>query len=83
MRILSKAMVYSLILHVIYFISMGLYGLIKTTMFQPDIMEKWNDTNTLQQEVTFGFVFSPVYYIASFLGVTLLLGILLWFIEKM
>jgi len=77
MKLVYKAILYSLILHVIYFASMGFYGLIKTSVYQPNMSQEWDQVTQLQSEVVFGVVLSPWYYVASFSGVSLICGILL------
>ncbi len=78
MKIVYKAIMYSLILHLAYFASMWFYGFIKTKIYQPSISQEWNDIAQLQDEVVFGVVLSPWYYVASFLGLSLLCGLIIY-----
>ncbi len=61
---------------------MWFYGFIKTKVYQPSISQEWYDVAQLQGEVAFGVVLSPWVYVASFLGVSLLCGLILWGFNK-
>lgn len=82
MKILPRALLYALVIHIVYLLSMMFYGLMKTIMYTPDIDHAWNGTNSFQGGVTFGFILSPVYYVLSYLVVTVLLGVVLWVYQR-
>ncbi|KGX84433.1 hypothetical protein [Pontibacillus marinus] len=82
MKIAYKAVIYSLIIHIAYFASMWFYGFVKTKLYQPSISHEWSEMKHFQEDVVYGVVLSPWYYVASFFGLSLLCGLLLFVFRK-
>ena len=83
MKILMQALLISAALHVIYFITTLAVGYAKTALYQPNVMEAWQNVETLQSEVAFGSTVSPFFHVSTFLGGALLCWILLFSCQKM
>lgn len=77
MKILFQAVLGSLIIHVIYFLSTILIGFIKTVNYKPDLVANWEHVAVLQNEVAFGMVFSPVMFLFTFVFIAGIVGVIL------
>lgn len=82
MRIVLQAIFGSIIIHVLYFTGTLLTGYIQTKLYEPDFTGAWGRVDTLQNEVGFGMVISPSFFLLTFLGGTVICGILLFFYKK-
>ncbi|AOH53431.1 hypothetical protein ABE28_003630 [Peribacillus muralis] len=69
----------SFIIHAIYFCSMMVIGLSKTSQYKPDVVNAWNHAGALQNEVTFGPAVSPPVYALTFLGTGLVFSTVIWY----
>lgn len=78
MKIILQAFISSIIIHIIYIVGMMLVGYIKTRNYKPDIASAWDKVETLQSEVVFGKVNSPFLYLFTFIGVTVMCGIIIF-----
>ncbi len=78
MKILIQACIASLVIHLIYIVSSTVLGYIKTLNYRPDVAGKWDEIEFLQNEVAFGMVISPMFYIISFIGVAIICGLILF-----
>jgi menaquinol-cytochrome c reductase cytochrome b subunit len=76
-------MVASIVLHLLYLVSMILIGYIKTRSYEPDFSSNWETLHVLQNEVAFGSTISPLFFLVTFIGVAVIGGILLYFQAKM
>jgi hypothetical protein len=77
MKVLSKSILFSLVIHMIYFVGMMLVGYFKTKFYTPDIFKAWNDVHTLQSKAAFGFVYSPWIFLVSFIGIAIFSGVII------
>jgi hypothetical protein len=77
MKIVLQALLGSLFLHVVYFLSTMAIGYVKTRHFKPDLGAKWENVTTLQNEVAFSMVISPVTYLVTLIVVAGICGIIL------
>ncbi|MGE6379272.1 hypothetical protein [Peribacillus muralis] len=82
MKIVIQAFAISFIIHALYFCSMMVIGLIKTSQDKPDAVNAWNHAGKLQNEVTFGPAVSPSVYALTFLGTGLIFSTVIWFYKK-
>ncbi|TDL82798.1 hypothetical protein [Peribacillus frigoritolerans] len=81
MNTIVQAIIGSVIVYLIYYIiTMGI-GYIKTKRYIPDIERGWENVNNLPNEVEFGRKVSPVKYIGSFVGVTLICGLIIFVLK--
>lgn len=78
MKMILQAFFCSIIIHIIYIVGMMLVGYIKTRNYKPDIESTWDKAETLQSEVDFGKVNSPFLYLYTFIGVTVICGIIIF-----
>ncbi|MDP1419646.1 hypothetical protein Q8G35_14790 [Peribacillus simplex] len=83
MKVVLQAIIGSISIHVIYVVVMMLVGYIKTKNYKPDIESAWDTVATLQNEVEFGSVTPPYFYVLSFLGVSVICGIVILSYEKL
>jgi menaquinol-cytochrome c reductase cytochrome b subunit len=80
--IIVQAIIGSVIVHMIYFISTMIIGYIKTKRYVPDIDSAWESVNKLQKEVEFGRTASPILYLGSFVGVAVICGLVIFLMKK-
>lgn len=77
MKLFIQAAIASIAIHIIYFVGILLIGYIKTMNFTPDIEGSWESVHPLQNEVAFGMTGSPVFFLFTFLGVTVFFEVLI------
>jgi hypothetical protein len=56
---------------------MFIVAYIKTNAYQPDFSSEWGQVQILQNEVAFGTIISPLLLLFSFVGVTVVCGIII------
>lgn len=79
MKILIQAFFASLIIHLIYFLVVGLVGLIKTLTYKPNLSINQNSVS-LQNNVSFGSIDVSNPYPYSFIGAIIIFYLLLKFV---
>lgn len=72
-----KALLISLIVHVIYFVSLMVVGYIKTINFVPSITEEYDHVAIWQQKTSFGMMISPNIYLLTFIILTIIIALLI------
>lgn len=77
MRLVVKAFIGSIVIHVVYFVGMLLAGYIITRNYKPDITSAWDNVETLQSEVVISNDNSPILYLFTFVGVAVFCGIII------
>ncbi|MEB1807107.1 MAG: hypothetical protein LPK26_07375 [Bacillaceae bacterium] len=82
MKLLVKSIIVSLVIHAFYFIGQIVYGLMLTKSYVPDIVDSYESVTYLQNEVTFGYIISPIFFIGSFITVTCLAALAIQLIKK-
>ena len=82
MKMIFQACIASAIIHLLYIVGSIGVGYIKTKNYEPDITGKWDSVNYLQNEVSFGFVISPLFYIYTFIGTAVICGLLIFLYKK-
>ncbi|MBA9028842.1 hypothetical protein [Peribacillus huizhouensis] len=65
MKIILQAFIGSVIIHLVYIVCTMVVGYVKTKYYKPDIASKWDKVDYLQNEVAFGMVISPLFYVFS------------------
>jgi hypothetical protein len=83
MKVTLQALIGSVVIHIIYFVGMMFVSYIKTRNYKPDIANAWDHVETLQSEVVFGKVGSPFLYLITFIGVTVICGIIMFTYKKL
>jgi len=78
-----QAFIGSIVIHIVYIVGMVLVSYIKTRNYKPDIESSWDKVEALQNEVAFGKVNSPSLYLLTFIGVTLVCGIIILVYKKL
>jgi hypothetical protein len=78
MKIVIQALIGSFVIHLIYMVGMMTVSYVKTRNYKPGIASAWDKVETLQSEVVFGKVGSPFLYLFTFLGVTVICGIIMF-----
>jgi NADH:ubiquinone oxidoreductase subunit 6 (subunit J) len=81
-KVIFQAFISSIVIHIVYIFGMMLFSYIQTVNYKPDIASAWDHTETLQSEVVFSKVTSPFLYSFTFLGVTLICGIIIFSYKK-
>jgi hypothetical protein len=79
MKTVLQAVIASIILHIIYILSIIGIGYIKTIYYKPDMQ---GEVYLLQNEVAFGTVISPYAYIISLLGVSIICASIIFLYKK-
>ncbi|BBW95900.1 hypothetical protein ACPVTF_10970 [Geobacillus icigianus] len=77
MKTMWQAFMFSAVAHMMYFAATIGWGYWKTTMYQPDIVNAWESVGQLQNEVVFSQTSSPIVYVWSLIGVTVISAIVL------
>jgi hypothetical protein len=83
MKVIFQAFIGSIVIHIIYIVGMMLVSYIKTRNYKPDITGAWDKVETLQSEVVFGKVNSPLLYLFTFIGVTVICRIIIFSYKKL
>ena len=78
-----QAFISSVVIHLVYIVGQMLVGYIKTRNYKPDVAYAWDKRETLQNEVVFGKVNSPYLYLLTFIGVTVICGIVIFLYKKL
>ena len=74
MKTIIQSLVISIIIHVIYLLGTVGVSYIKTIFYKPDYPDK---VEILQSKVAFGGVGSPLYFLVSYVLVTLICGLVI------
>ena len=69
MKMIIQALLASLLIHVVYIISMISIGYFQTKAYVPGNAIAFHKVDMLQNEVAFGVVVSPLFGVLSFIGV--------------
>lgn len=83
MKTVLQALIGSIAIHLVYMVGMMVVSYIKTRNYKPDIASAWDKVETLQNEVVFGRVNSPFPYLLTFIGVTVICGIIIFLYKKL
>ncbi|RSD29077.1 hypothetical protein [Mesobacillus subterraneus] len=76
MRIIKPALAISVIIHLLYFIGILLYGYIQTKLYQPEL-NGWENLHFLQSEVAFGMTNAPVPIVFSVVIFSFIIALIL------
>ncbi|WP_010095132.1 hypothetical protein [Ornithinibacillus scapharcae] len=71
MKTVLQASICSIVIHLIYTLTILIIDYIKTKNFTPDISNAYENLEMLQSEVAFGQIVSPVFSIITFIAITL------------
>lgn len=66
MKLIIQSVILSILAHVIYFAGSLIHGIYLTNHYVSDIVNEYANVTYLQNEVAFGYVISPIYYVISF-----------------
>jgi hypothetical protein len=69
LKTVIQSLVVSFVIHLIYIVGIMIVGYIKTRNYKPDIANRWGKVETLQNEVAFGTLGSPLFFLFTFIGV--------------
>ena len=83
MKWIFQALLASLLIHALYMISMISAGYFQTKTYEPNMALVWNKVDTLQNEVAFGSVVSPLFGLFSFFGVAVVCGIAIFLYKRL
>lgn len=72
MKLLIQSIIFSLAVHIIYFAGSLVHGWFITRYYVPDIENAHEKIVYLQNEVSFGYIISPIYLVFSFIVVALI-----------
>jgi hypothetical protein len=76
-KTIIQSLIISFVIHLIYLVRTLVVGYIKTKNYIPDISNTWVTVETLQNEVAFGAVGSPLFFLVTFIGVALISGLII------
>lgn len=77
LKTIIQSLVISFVIHLFYIVGTVLVGYIKTRNYKPYIGNEWGNIETLQNEVAFGMVGSPLFFLFTFIGVALICGLII------
>ncbi|MFV8829961.1 hypothetical protein [Alkalihalobacterium sp. APHAB7] len=83
MKLLVQSIMISLVIHAFYFISQIAYGVMITKSYVPDIVDSYESVTYLQNEVSFGYIISPMLLICSFIAVACLAALAILLIKRL
>ncbi|WP_449623113.1 hypothetical protein [Robertmurraya sp. Marseille-Q9965] len=83
MKTIIHSLIVSVLFHIIFFGGMLVVGYVKTRNYEPDLANRWERVEILQNEVAFGTVGSPLIFIFTFIGITLISFLILFFYQKL
>lgn len=83
MKIILQAFLASTAIHALYFLTTMAVGYVKTALYRPNMVDAWQNAETLQSEVAFGSTSSPWFNFATFLSVAFVCWVLLFACKKM
>lgn len=76
MRIIKLSLFVSIIMHLIYFLSIFGWAYMRSYFFETDFSNEYDNINVLQNEVVFGFVGSPFSIIISIIGTATIVALI-------
>ncbi len=82
MKLFIQAISASVVIHFLYFAGVLLVGYIKTKNYQPDVKGAWDQVDTLQTQVAFGYTGSPFLFLFTFLAVAMITGMIIFSFKK-
>ncbi|QEY21664.1 hypothetical protein D0S48_13840 [Psychrobacillus sp. AK 1817] len=82
MKLVMKAFIASVIIYLVYLVCTIGIGYIKTKFYKPDISSEWESVDYLQNEVAFGMVISPFFFVFSLVGIACICGIIIYLYKK-
>lgn len=77
LKTIIQSLVFSFVIHLLYIVGTVVLGYIKTRNYKPDIGDEWKNIETLQDEVAFGMVGSPLFLLFTFIGGAVICGLLI------
>lgn len=83
MKLLVQSIIISLVIHAFYFIGQIAYGVMITKSYVPDIVDSYESVTYLQNEVSFGYIKSPILLIGSLIAVTIITALVIQLIKKL
>ena len=78
MKLIIKALIGSLIIHLIYFLTVAIVGFVKTISYEPNLSFN-QDSASLPSTVTFGYMDTTNPYPFTFIGVAIIFFLILHF----
>ncbi|MBU9710720.1 hypothetical protein [Evansella tamaricis] len=82
MKLIMKSVIFSIVVHMVYFTVIIVQGLILTKSYVPEIVESYENVTYLQQEVTFGYVINASFFVFTFLAVAIIGAIIFHLLKK-
>lgn len=82
MKFIFQAFLASTAIHAIYFLTTMAVGYVKTALYRPNMVDAWQNAETLQREAAFGSTHSPWFHIAMFLSVAFVCWSILFACKK-
>jgi hypothetical protein len=70
LKVIIQAILCSITIHIVYFISTMTIGYIRTKRYVPDMEAAWNNVEKLPNRISFGDTISPALYFFSLVIVT-------------
>ena len=77
MKIIIQSFIISLVIHLLYIAGTMIVAYIKTVNYKVDIESSWRNVETLQNEVAFGIVGSPLILLFTLFGVAAISGFII------
>ncbi|TCI53033.1 hypothetical protein EVJ24_10940 [Exiguobacterium sp. SH1S21] len=80
---MKLAVLISAALHILYFVGTFGVGFIRTVTYEPDIIAQADSVVVLQNEVVIGTTGSPLIYVLTWIGLTIVLALGLLAAQRM
>jgi hypothetical protein len=82
LKVIIQAILCSITIHIVYFISTMIIGYIRTKRYVPDMDAAWNNVEKLPNRISFGVTISPALYFLSLVIVALLCGLIIFLSKR-
>jgi len=83
LKIIVNALIGSAALHILYLAAVLAAGYVKTVTHKPSMAEAWGEVDVLQNEIAFGTAASPFLFLGTFLGLSVVCGLILYAYQKL
>jgi amino acid transporter len=81
LKIVKQSLIVSLVAHILYILGTVVVGYLNAKSYSPDIMNSYQKTELLQNNIAFGFI-NPLFFLLSFIVLTVICGLVLFLYKK-
>ncbi len=77
LKTIIQSLFISFVIHLIYIVGTIVVGYVQTRNYKPDIENEWENIELIQNEVAFGMVGSPLFFLFTFIGAAIICGLII------